>query len=106
MFDEHLAILSLTNVGAVNPHQFRLLDRGKGIHWRWNTRYKNWGQFPCHGKVVRRICINGLGDLRLITTRSELFVNKFHLEYQYLALDCLEQWLYNKTLADYKRAEN
>ena len=30
-----------------------------------------------------------------------MFVNKFHLDYQYLALDCLEEWLYSRTLTYY-----
>ncbi|XP_028414418.1 N-acetyllactosaminide beta-1,6-N-acetylglucosaminyl-transferase-like isoform X3 [Dendronephthya gigantea] len=61
-------------------------------------RHVNWGSFGCHGKVVRNVCINGIGDLTRITTEDALFVNKFHLDYQYLALDCLEQWFYNRTL--------
>ena len=51
----------------------------------------NWGRKPCHGKFVRQICINGVGDLGAITKGSGLFVNKFHLRYQHLALDCMEE---------------
>ena len=61
----------------------------------------NWGKRPCHGKLVRHVCINGIGDLKAITRGRELFMNKFHLDYQYLALDCLEQWLHNRTLSYY-----
>ena len=65
-----------------------------------NERYKNWGSV-CYGKKVRQICVNGIGDLNKITKKRALFVNKFHLNYQYLALDCLEEWLYNRTLSYY-----
>ena len=64
------------------------------------VRHVKWGSFGCHGKVVRKICINGIGDLTRITTANALFVNKFHLDYQYLALDCLEQWFHNRTLTN------
>ncbi|XP_028414451.1 beta-1,3-galactosyl-O-glycosyl-glycoprotein beta-1,6-N-acetylglucosaminyltransferase 3-like isoform X2 [Dendronephthya gigantea] len=63
-------------------------------------RHVNWGSFGCHGKVVRNVCINGIGDLTRITTEDALFVNKFHLDYQYLALDCLEQWFHNRILTN------
>ena len=66
------------------------------------TRHVNWGGKPCHGKIVRKICINAVGDLAVITKGSGLFVNKFHLSYQHLALDCMEEWFYNKTLAYYQ----
>ena len=65
-----------------------------------SARYKNWGSV-CYGKKVRGICINGIGDLKKITKKRALFVNKFHLNYQYLALDCLEEWLFNRTSSYY-----
>ena len=39
----------------------------------------------------------GVGDLPLLSTRKELFANKFILEYQPLAYDCLEELYYNNT---------
>ncbi|XP_064629077.1 beta-1,3-galactosyl-O-glycosyl-glycoprotein beta-1,6-N-acetylglucosaminyltransferase-like [Lineus longissimus] len=67
------------------------------------TRYKNWGIWPfdygqCYGKRVRLVCVNGIGDLWFLKPRKELFINKFHLDYQYLALDCWEQLQYNRTV--------
>ena len=65
------------------------------------ARFKNWGSDPfdwrCHGKRVRRVCIFGIGDLPLLAERSELFANKFHLDFEPTALDCLEQLHYNRT---------
>ncbi|XP_060063005.1 beta-1,3-galactosyl-O-glycosyl-glycoprotein beta-1,6-N-acetylglucosaminyltransferase 4-like [Ylistrum balloti] len=61
--------------------------------------YANWGG-PCHGKYVRGMCIYGLGDLTELVSRKELFANKFHYDYQPLALSCLEEWHVNKTFVD------
>ena len=68
-----------------------------------NTRYVNWSghRAPCHGKFVRHVCVHGIGDLKTITQQKALFVNKFYLHYQYLALDCIEQWLHKRTLDYY-----
>ncbi|XP_076444007.1 beta-1,3-galactosyl-O-glycosyl-glycoprotein beta-1,6-N-acetylglucosaminyltransferase-like [Babylonia areolata] len=77
------------------------------------SRFKNWGPYwkdgqgrtnfnwPCHGKRVRNICVFGLGDLPLLTSRKEMFANKFHREFEPVALDCLEEWLWNMTMDEY-----
>ncbi|KAL8602113.1 hypothetical protein ACOMHN_007382 [Nucella lapillus] len=77
------------------------------------SRFKNWGlnwrdkedrvnfNWPCNGKRVRTICIFGVGDLPLLTSRKEMFANKFHADFEPLVLDCLEQWLWNLTMDEY-----
>lgn len=77
------------------------------------ARFKNWGHnwhdgqgrqnfhWPCYGKRVRTICVFGVGDLPMLTSRKELFANKFHLDFEPLALECMEEWLFNLTLAEY-----
>lgn len=66
------------------------------------ARLKNWGEFPCRsGLVVRGICIWGIEDLPLITSRPELVANKFYSDFQPLTLDCLEEWYWNCTAEDY-----
>jgi beta-1,3-galactosyl-O-glycosyl-glycoprotein beta-1,6-N-acetylglucosaminyltransferase len=37
------------------------------------------------------VCIFSVGDLALLASRPELFANKFYLDYEPLALDCMEQ---------------
>ncbi|KAL3876239.1 hypothetical protein ACJMK2_034109 [Sinanodonta woodiana] len=64
---------------------------------RWLAVFAKWDE-PCQGKYVRGVCVFGVGDLHELVGREELFVNKFHLTYQPLALDCMEEWLYNRTL--------
>ena len=65
----------------------------------WNAVYVSWGG-PCHGKFVRVICIFGVGDLNQLVSRKELFANKCYLDYQYLAMDCIEEYIYNKSFSN------
>jgi len=55
----------------------------------------------CHGKKVRNICIFGIKDLPYLyqARQSRLFANKFYIEYEPLALDCLDELLRNETIA-------
>ena len=65
------------------------------------SRFKNWGvypyEYPCHGDRVRMVCVWSARDLPTLKNRPELFTNKFHLEYEPLALDCMEELHYNRT---------
>ncbi|OWF39224.1 beta-1,3-galactosyl-O-glycosyl-glycoprotein beta-1,6-N-acetylglucosaminyltransferase-like [Mizuhopecten yessoensis] len=69
----------------------------------YRTRFKTWAgsYLPCKGKHVRNICIYGVGDLPLLKTRPELFVNKFHLDFEPFVLDCMEEMIYNRTRDGY-----
>ena len=71
------------------------------LSYRFITRFKNWGDgpfnWPCYGMRVRYICVFSIGDLPLLASRPELFANKFYIEYEPLALDCMEQLHYNRT---------
>ena len=64
-------------------------------------RAKNWiGLYDnrvCNGKVVRGICVYGVKDVPWLATRNELVANKFHMTYQYLGYDCLEERHRNRT---------
>ncbi|XP_076452618.1 beta-1,3-galactosyl-O-glycosyl-glycoprotein beta-1,6-N-acetylglucosaminyltransferase-like [Babylonia areolata] len=76
------------------------------------ARYLSWGtrwldrdgrypyNFPCSGKRVR-VCIFGVGDLPLMTSRKELFVNKLYSTFQPLTYNCMEEWLMDMTIAEY-----
>ncbi|XP_013386129.1 beta-1,3-galactosyl-O-glycosyl-glycoprotein beta-1,6-N-acetylglucosaminyltransferase [Lingula anatina] len=65
------------------------------------TRYKLWlyGEDAkyCGGKVVRAICVFGVTDLPKLLSRKELFANKFHLTFEPLAYDCMEELYFNRT---------
>lgn len=68
------------------------------------NRYVVWSTAVstiCYGKWVRQICIFGVRDLPKLYKTRQLFVNKFHQFYQPLALDCLEELIYNRTRDEY-----
>ena len=48
-----------------------------------------------------KYCIIGHGDLPYLRTRRELFINKLIWNQQPFALDCLEQWFWNRTIEDF-----
>ena len=47
------------------------------------------------------VCVFGAGDLPLLSTRRELFTNKFDWNYERYARDCLEELHYNRTRDEY-----
>lgn len=64
----------------------------------WIAAYAAWKKRDsCGGKFVRDVCIFGVSDLPSLLGRRELFANKFYADFDYLALDCIEEWLLNKT---------
>ena len=71
------------------------LDLADEYSVRPMVRAKHWvGHYDnreCMGKVVRGICVYGVEDVPWLATRNEIFANKFHMTYQYLGYDCLEE---------------
>ena len=47
------------------------------------------------------VCIWSVKDLSFLRTRLELFTNKLYLDYEPLALDCLEESHFNRTQREY-----
>ncbi|XP_045169948.2 beta-1,3-galactosyl-O-glycosyl-glycoprotein beta-1,6-N-acetylglucosaminyltransferase-like [Mercenaria mercenaria] len=66
-------------------------------HVIWQFR----GGRSCSGKFVREVCILGVGDLHRAYNSIELFANKFYLDFEHIALDCLEELLYERTWKEY-----
>jgi N-acetyllactosaminide beta-1,6-N-acetylglucosaminyltransferase len=61
--------------------------------------YVKWyPEVKCAGYWKRGICILGVGDLPDLLTRKEFFVNKFELDSQPLAFECIEAWLQQRVL--------
>ncbi|XP_052811889.1 beta-1,3-galactosyl-O-glycosyl-glycoprotein beta-1,6-N-acetylglucosaminyltransferase-like [Mya arenaria] len=69
------------------------------------TRYKLWifdgHEEHCQGQFVRNICIFGVGDLPGLAESEMLFANKFFLDFQPLARECLDELLNNRTREEY-----
>jgi hypothetical protein len=65
----------------------------------WLATYVSWQYVhPCHGKFVRSVCIFGIADIPELVSKKTLFANKFYIDFEYLALDCLAEWYYNRTV--------
>ncbi|XP_050394469.1 beta-1,3-galactosyl-O-glycosyl-glycoprotein beta-1,6-N-acetylglucosaminyltransferase [Patella vulgata] len=73
------------------------------LHVTALSTYASWSisKTPdkCRGKWMRNICVFSGGDLKMLLNRTELFANKFELEYSYAAIQCLSEWLHNQTLS-------
>ena len=68
----------------------------------WRNRQWRMVRYTCRTRYVRDVCIFGVVDLPALkfNTRRELFLNKLHLTYQPLLLDCLEEYYFNRTRAE------
>ena len=58
-------------------------------------------QAPCYGKFQREACVFGVEDLQTLVVQPQFFINKIELDYQPLALECMEEWYWNKTAVDH-----
>jgi hypothetical protein len=43
------------------------------------------------------VCIFSLRDLSLLITRHEFFANKFILDYDPIAYQCMEEWIFKQS---------
>ena len=66
----------------------------------WTARFVNWGARNCYGYVVRGICIFSTIDLPVLSNRHELVANKFDLNRDPIAYQCLEELLLNRSKID------
>lgn len=72
--------------------------KGKPDDKPWLAVFAAWGgASPCQGKLVRGVCVFGVGDLKSLVAKNYMFANKFYIDYQPYALDCIEEWYFNKT---------
>ena len=46
---------------------------------------------------MRGVCVFAVGDLPWLRNRTEIAANKFYEDFDSVVLDCLEEWLNNKT---------
>ncbi|XP_053322779.1 beta-1,3-galactosyl-O-glycosyl-glycoprotein beta-1,6-N-acetylglucosaminyltransferase [Spea bombifrons] len=53
---------------------------------------------PCSGTHVRAVCVFGAGDLQLMLGKHHLFANKFDIDTDPIAIQCLEEHLRHTAL--------
>ncbi|XP_070560046.1 beta-1,3-galactosyl-O-glycosyl-glycoprotein beta-1,6-N-acetylglucosaminyltransferase-like [Ptychodera flava] len=100
----------LSDTVCPDEHYFSTLDRIEDAPggYRFDTkedvtREKLWrkrsnsGEIECYGVYVRDICIFTVRDLPRIVHQPQLFANKFHIDFDALAIDCLEEILRDRT---------
>lgn len=73
------------------------LPNGSDPRTSYVARHVEWNPPPCLSKRVQRtVCIMGVRDLPKLTKSQRFFVNKFIDNFEPLAYDCLEWWLFEK----------
>lgn len=55
-----------------------------------------WDNATCHGTWVRSVCVYAALDLPMLSSRPELFANKFDSSIDTVPIDCLENFLRKK----------
>jgi hypothetical protein len=48
------------------------------------------------GIYIHSVCVFSIRNLPQLVTRPEYFLNKFRLEYDPIAYQCMEEWMNNK----------
>ena len=64
------------------------MSRARFIGWR--------NAYECMGTLRHNICVFSLADVPTLAHRLEFFANKFLLDYDPLAYQCMEEWLDSK----------
>lgn len=71
----------------------------------FRTRYTHWGSYKptCGGYYEHGLCVFGVRDLKwlLKKTKGYFFAHKFEEKAQPIALECLEEYIFNKTYLAY-----
>lgn len=64
------------------------------------ARYIGWrNSYKCMGELRHGICVFAIEDLPELVTRNEFFLNKFLLEYDPIAYQCMEEWLFSRSVS-------
>lgn len=66
----------------------------------WISRFAIWQQYDhlhCNGTFRHSVCLFNSGDLQMLSKRAELFLNKFWIHFDSVALDCMHELLFNRT---------
>ncbi|ESO83937.1 hypothetical protein LOTGIDRAFT_108047 [Lottia gigantea] len=80
-----------------NPHLS--VPGSKADEKDWLAAFASWkGTDKCRGRWQRGVCVFGVGDLNYLISKKHLFANKFVIDYQPLPMQCLSEWLTNKTM--------
>ena len=59
-------------------------------------RHTNWGDINCPSIWRNYICILSIHDLDALVKSNHFMANKFMLDYDPLAFQCMEEWIQKK----------
>jgi len=63
-------------------------------HKPWLAAFAKWQPVDdCKGKWRHTSCVYGIEDLPQLMTRKEFFANKFDVEFEPFARECLAAWI-------------
>lgn len=95
---------------TLNHNEFLRIDGGypgrclqdQTLTKAWVTRYALWfwdanENMTCRGDWRQSLCLFNHRDLPKLYNKNELFVNKFWMVYDPLPIDCMHEFIYNRT---------
>lgn len=88
-------------------HKYDMSDMqaiARFVKWQYfeGDVYKGAPYPPCNGVHVRSVCVFGAGDLNWILRKHHLFANKFDMDIDLFAIQCLDEHLRLKALETLK----
>ncbi|XP_050391302.1 beta-1,3-galactosyl-O-glycosyl-glycoprotein beta-1,6-N-acetylglucosaminyltransferase [Patella vulgata] len=101
----------LKNVWAPEETFFNTLNSVEGAPGGYNISVKHgtfdfisreeiwkWDPVVCHGTFYKDVCIFNNRDLPWLVKQPEIIANKMEGGYDQVVIDCIEEYLYNKSL--------
>lgn len=106
--EEHFYPTVFRMPGAPGGHNPNIPKEGyfEVGHYFWRTTKKEVS-LPCFGKTVHGICVVNCGDLPRVmretdSGRTALFQNKYFMEWDHVAMDCMEERIVEMNRREYR----
>ncbi|XP_043540494.1 beta-1,3-galactosyl-O-glycosyl-glycoprotein beta-1,6-N-acetylglucosaminyltransferase 3-like [Chiloscyllium plagiosum] len=101
--DEHVwaTLHRMPNVpGSIPYTQGATRTLGRAVKWSFEAGDVARGALypPCTGKYRHLVCVYGAGDLHWVVRQRCFFANKFDPNMDNMAVQCMEEYLRNRTL--------
>ncbi|XP_072405197.1 beta-1,3-galactosyl-O-glycosyl-glycoprotein beta-1,6-N-acetylglucosaminyltransferase 3-like [Chiloscyllium punctatum] len=101
--DEHVwaTLHRMPNVpGSIPYTQAATRTLGRAVKWSFEAGDIARGALypPCTGRYRHLVCVYGVGDLHWVVRQRCFFANRFDLNMDNTAVQCMEEYLRNRTL--------
>lgn len=99
--EEHFYATMYMMPGVPGGYDRRLRDsyvHVESVYW-WFLKHR------CSGRVVRDVCVVGIGDLEWVLEKEgdHLFHNKYSMEFDHTVMNCVEQRLVHRNRREYQQ---